>query len=183
MGSFRVAARLACAGLLASAVAALPASAQSGSAPDLAKACAAEAHLPVPGDMVGKRWNEMDPDAALTACRAAFDVAPEDYRVAADLGRALLRAGEYRLAQELLGIVADKSPQAQFSLAMSNLSIGNLPTSQEVEGAKSSTHTVEEPADSAAFSENGFETYTDSATDYSLEESGGAVEADWGVDA
>jgi len=161
MGSFRVVSGLVCTGLLATFLAAVPASAQSG---DLARACAAEAHLPVPGDMVGKRWGEMDPEAALAACRAAFDAAPEDYDVAANLARALLRAGEHKLAQELLRIVADKAPQAQFSLAMSNLSIGNLPTHEQAEGAATSTVTQEEPAESSYGTDGAFETYDEGAS-------------------
>ena len=189
MGLFRIVSRLACAGLLAATVGALPASAQSQDAADLAKACAAEAHLPVPGDMIGKRWSEMDPTAAMAACRAAFDAAPEDYRVAADFGRALLRAGEYRLAQELLRIVADKSPQAQFSLAMSNLSIGNMATHEQVEGALTSTRTPDEPAPAADYSDTSTDvyvdtyeadTYDDSGTDYGAEPSGqDSSSAEW----
>lgn len=101
--------------------------------------CAAEARIPTPDNSVGKRWAELNVETAVLVCRAAFDAAPDDPEVMANLGRTLLRAGDHRRAQELLAAAADRSSQAKFSLAMSNLSMKMLATHDWVEGAENAS--------------------------------------------
>ncbi len=68
----------------------------------------------------GVIWRDLEPRAAVAACRAAVAAFPRTQRFRYQLGRALTKAGDSRAAIEIL------RPSADHGYAMAQLALGNL---------------------------------------------------------
>ena len=65
----------------------------------------------------GVSFEQLDADKAVASCKAAAEEFPESLRIKAHHGRALIKAGEFRMARDLLEEAAEKGqPAAQSTL-------------------------------------------------------------------
>ena len=65
----------------------------------------------------GVPFEQLDADKAVVSCKAAAEEFPESLRIKAHYGRALIKAGEFRMARDLLEEAAEKGqPAAQSTL-------------------------------------------------------------------
>ena len=72
---------------------------------------------PADGFGRGVPFDELDVEKAIVSCKAAADEFPDSLRIKAHYGRALIKAGEFRQARELLETAAEAGhPAAQSTL-------------------------------------------------------------------
>ncbi len=72
-----------------------------------------------PADKFGRGvpFDELNADKAVTSCKAAAEEFPDSLRIKAHYGRALIKAGEFRMARDLLESAAEQGqPSAQSTL-------------------------------------------------------------------
>ena len=82
----------------------------------------------------GVQWRDLEPSATVTACREAIAAYPRTRRFHYQLGRGLLKAGQYEAAIEIFGPLADHGyAMAQFALG--NLYAGGRGTAKNYETA------------------------------------------------
>ena len=72
---------------------------------------------PADGFGRGVPFDELDADQAVASCKEAVEKFPDSLRIKAHYGRALIKAGEFRMARDLLEEAAEAgNPSAQSTL-------------------------------------------------------------------